>query len=326
MPRPFLGALLLLALAPGVAAQKPPVFESALELVNVTVTVRDDKGRLVGDLTASDFVVFEDGRPQTLASSISASSQALPLFAPVLQPGEQEALSLNLGLLFDTSESMKKQLRLSQESAIRFLDSIPRARDLILVFFDHDIRLSRYSSENQQGIFGRILETQGSGNTALYDAIAVYLSRVADTSGRKVLVVFTDGDDTTSSIDAGEVIRLVRSVPVTIYPVFFQGPPQFGLAGQSVIRGRAFLYEIARSSGGQVFNPQASRDLAAIYEKILDELGHQYVLGYVSDNPRRDGAYRRLKVEVKRPGLRVRGRPGYHAPGSEAEAKKAERR
>jgi len=315
MPRPFLGALLLLALAPRVAAQKPPVFESALELVNVTVAVRDDKGRLVGDLAASDFAVFEDNQPQ-----------ALQLFAPALKPGEQEALSLNLGLLFDTSESMKKQLRLSQESAIRFLDSIPRARDLVLVFFDQDIRLSRYSSENQQGIFGRILETQGSGNTALYDAIAVYLSRVADTSGRKVLVVFTDGDDTTSSIDAGEVIRLVRSVPVTIYPVFFQGPPQFGLAGQSVIRGRAFLYEIARSSGGQVFNPQASRDLAAIYEKILDELGHQYVLGYVSDNPRRDGAYRRLRVEVKKPGLRVRCRPGYHAPGSEAEARKAERR
>ena len=311
MPRPFLGALLLLALAPGVAAQKPPVFESALELVNVTVAVRDDKGRLVGDLAASDFAVFEDNQPQ-----------ALQLFAPALKPGEQEALSLNLGLLFDTSESMKKQLRLSQESAIRFLDSIPRARDLVLVFFDQDIRLSRYSSENQQGIFGRILETQGSGNTALYDAIAVYLSRVADTSGRKVLVVFTDGDDTTSSIDAGEVIRLVRSVPVTIYPVFFQG----GLTGQAVIRGRAFLYEIARSSGGQVFNPQASRDLAAIYEKILDELGHQYVLGYISDNPRRDGAYRRLKVEVKRPGLRVRCRPGYHAPGSEAEARKAERR
>ncbi len=97
--------------------------------------------------------------------------------------GEREELALNLGMLFDTSESMRKDLRLSQESAIRFLEAIPRARDLLLVFFDRDIRLSRYSSENQQGIFERILETKGGGFTALHDAIAVYLSRVAGTPG-----------------------------------------------------------------------------------------------------------------------------------------------
>ncbi|HEX9202429.1 MAG TPA: hypothetical protein VF964_00585, partial [Vicinamibacteria bacterium] len=80
----------------------------------------------------------------------------------------------------DTSESMKAQIRLSQQSAVRFLESIPRARDLLLIFFDQDIRLSRYNDENQQGLFERILGMKGSGNTALYDAISVYLSRIAD--------------------------------------------------------------------------------------------------------------------------------------------------
>jgi len=75
-------------------------------------------------------------------------------------------------------------MRLTQESAVRFLDSIPRARDLVAIFFDQDIRISRYTSENQQGLFERILEAKGRGNTALYDAISVYLSRVADSSGR----------------------------------------------------------------------------------------------------------------------------------------------
>jgi Ca-activated chloride channel family protein len=229
--------------------------------------------------------------------------------------GEQEELALNLGMLFDTSESMRQDLRLSQESAIRFLEAIPRARDLLLVFFDRDIRLSRYSSENQQGIFGRILETKGEGFTALYDAITVYLSRVADTPGRKVLVVFTDGDDTTSQVPPQEVQRMVRSSDATIYPVAFPGEHRSG--STDALRARSFLQSLADLSGGRVFQPTASRDLAAIYRSILDELGAQYVLGYVSDNPARDGKFRRIAVELKRPGLKLRHRPGYDAPRDE---------
>jgi len=80
------------------------------------------------------------------------------------------------------------------------------------------------------------------------------------------------------------------------------------------VRSRAFLGELATSSGGQVFRPLASRELAEIYNRILDELSSQYVLGFVSDDPRHDGKYRRLEVEVKRPDMRLRHRPGYQAP------------
>ena len=83
---------------------------------------------------------------------------------------------------------------------------------------------------------------------------------------------------------------------------------------QAAIRARAFLGELAKSSGGQVFRPGAYRELAEIYNRILDELGGQYVLGYVSDNPERDGNFRKLKVEVGRTGLKLRHRPGYNAP------------
>ena len=277
MTRPVSGGLALLALAvPPLLAQRAPVFEVGLDLVNVTVTVRDVRGGLVSDLAAEDFVVREDGRPQ-----------AVQVFAPAVSPEERKELALNLGMLFDTSESMRKDLRLSQESAIRFLENIPRARDLLLIFFDRDIRISRYSSENQQGIFGRILETKGAGFTALHDAIAVYVSRVAGTPGRKVLVLFTDGDDTTSQVPPQEVQRLVRSTDVTIYPVAFPGEQRRN--SSEALRARSFLYSLAQLSGGRVFQPTASRELAAIYQSILDELGTQYVLGYVSDNPRRDG-------------------------------------
>jgi Ca-activated chloride channel family protein len=297
--------VLSLAAAAAAADQKTPVFRAGLDLVNVTVTVRDGKGGLVSDLAAGDFVVREDGRPQ-----------AVELFAPAALPEEREELALNLGMLFDTSESMRKDLKLSQESAIRFLDAIPRARDLLLIFFDRDIRISRYSSENQQGIFGRILETKGQGFTALHDAIAVYLSRVAETPGRKVLVVFTDGDDTTSRVPPQEVEKMVRSSDTVIYPVAFPGEHRPNSA--EALRARSFLYSLAELSGGRVFLPTASRELAAIYQSILDELGTQYVLGYVSDDPRHDGRFRRITVEVKRPGLKLRHRPGYDAPKDEA--------
>jgi Ca-activated chloride channel family protein len=332
----------VLALARASAAQTPE-FGAHLDVVNVTVTVRDAHGALVTDLGADDFEVKEDGRPQRIQVFGAAAGQLhtgekAPVTAelrcarcgervhvergrtiPVCPRGhrtfdleEREELALNLGMLFDTSQSMRKEIKLSQESAIRFLDAIPRAKDLLLVFFDQDIRISRYSSENQQGIFERILETEGSGNTALNDAIAVYLSRVMDTPGRKVLVLFSDGDDTTSRTTYDDIEHLVRTSHVTIYPVAFQG--QLRPGSRDALHARAFLGWLAEASGGRVFAPHASRELAAIYQQILDELSSQYVIGYVSDNPARDGRYRRLAVEVKKRGLKVRHRPGYEVP------------
>lgn len=290
------------ATAPGLAA--PPVFRAGLEMVNVTVTAHDSRGRLVSNLRAEEFSVREDGR-----------TQKVQLFAPAAQPEEREELALNLGMLFDTSESMIKEIKLSQESAIRFLEAIPRAKDLLLIFFDNDIRISRYNSENQQGIFGRILDTEGSGQTALNDAIAVYLSRVAETQGRKVLVVFSDGDDTTSRVNPAQVASMLRASDVVVYPVAFVGERPNSAEG---LRARAFLASLADMSGGKVFAPRASQQLAAIYTSILEELSSQYVLGYVSDNGLRDGRFRKLAVEVNRPGIRLRYRPGYVVPKEEA--------
>jgi Ca-activated chloride channel family protein len=302
MSRLPVAALLVLAVsALRGAAQDAPVFAVDVDVVYVTATVRNAKGELVSDLTPEDFVVYEDGRPQKLS-----------LFAPAVEPGQDEALALNLGMLLDTSESMKEQIKLAQESAIRFLESIPRARDLLLIFFDQDIRLSRYTSENQQGLFERILESKGKGNTALYDAISVYLSRVADSGGRKVLLVFTDGEDSTSAIGLLDVLNLVKSSGVSIYPISFTGGA-FGIGNNRFLTAKAFLSQLADTSGGQVFSPAASKDLAGVYAKILDELQNQYVLGYVSDRPERDRRFRKVRVEVKAKDLKVRSRAGYYA-------------
>jgi VWFA-related protein len=107
-------------------------------------------------------------------------------------------------------------------------------------------------------------------------------------------------------------MRLVRSTEVTIYPVAFTGDQRPNSA--AALRARALLHGLADATGGRVFEPGASKDLAAIYQSILDELGSQYVLGYVSDNLKRDGKFRTITVKLKPPGLKVRHRPGYHGP------------
>ena len=307
MPSPRVPLILLTAMALGLSAgaqEQPtqPVFSAGTDIVNITITVRDAQGRLVSDLTRADFAIQEDGRPQ-----------AVQVFARAVEPGHDDTLALDLGLLLDTSESMIKMLRLSQEAAVRFLQSIPRARDLITIFFDEDIRLSRYDSENQQGLIERIETIKGGGWTALYDAIAVYLVRVQDASGRKVLVLFTDGEDSRSAIPLGDLIQSIRSSAVTIYPIGIMGGFPSGSA--RLIQSRAFLQQIAEITGGQLFTPASSKDLGGIYQKILDELSAQYVIGYVSDNPRQDGKFRKLKVDVHRDGMKVRHRTGYFAPG-----------
>lgn len=295
--------VLLAALGAAVSAQAqqpsppPPVFSVETEAVNVTVTVRDAKGNLVMDLTRADFEVLEEGR-----------AQEIQLFARAFDPGQDETLALDLGMLLDTSESMLKELKLSQEAAVRFLESVPRARELITIFFDEEIRLSRYDSENQQGLFDRIHAAKGGGNTALYDAIAVYLSRVQDASGRKVLVIFSDGEDSRSSLNLDEVLRLIRSGAVTIYSIAFTCG--FRPGAPNALKARAFLQQVSDLTGGQVYTPQSSGDLGGIYRKILEELEAQYVLGFASGGVP-DGKFRRLRVNVKRPGLKIRHRPGY---------------
>jgi Ca-activated chloride channel family protein len=296
--RTALAAGLLLIAVAATRAQEPPIFRTGVDVVNVTVAVHDERGRLVTDLAAPDFKLYQDGRPQDVK-----------VFARAFEPGRDEVLALDLGLLMDTSQSMIQNLKLSRLAATRFLDSVPRARELITIFFDEDIRISRYDSESQQGLIERIQDLTGGRNTCLYDAIAVYLSRIQGSSGRKVLVLFTDGEDSQSELSQLEMNQLVRTSPVTIYSIAFS--PDGVTSSKRAARGRRVLEHLADLTGGTVFAPSSYKDLPEIYDKILDELKGQYVLGYVPDPPAKAGRFNKLKVEVGRPGLKVRHRNGY---------------
>ncbi len=293
-------ALAVARLSAGQAAseRQAPVFGVNVEVVKLTVTVFDENGELVTDLTREDFRLVDDGEPRSIQ-----------FFARAYEPGQDEELALDLGLLMDTSESMIKSLRLSQHAATRFLDTVPRARDLLTIFFDQDIRVSRYDNENQQGLIGRIHDAKGGGNTALYDAVTVYLDRAMFASGRQVMVIFSDGEDSISSMSAGQVYELVRSSNVTIFPIKITGSSR---ANQRSLRARTFLRQLASLSGGQVFHPGNALDLGRIYDDILDQIEAQYVIGFAPKAGAEPDRFRKLKLEVGREDIKVRHRKGYY--------------
>src|SRR5207248_2183965 len=138
-----------------------------------------------GDLSAADFDVREDG-----------VAQALMYFSG---GGDTAEVPLHLGLLFDTSESMERDLSFSRSAAIKFLGMFPSAADFTLVDFDTEVRAARFSHDEFARLVARIRNRAAKGFTALYDALSVYLGGAFDQTGRKILVLYTDGGDTTSS-------------------------------------------------------------------------------------------------------------------------------
>ena len=301
---------------PPVRPRVPLTFATEARTVNLTVTVRGVDGKLLRNLTAKDFTVFEDDKPQEIQ-----------FFARVFDPsragdegqeGAPDPTAIDLGMLFDTSSSMADVLRLSQNAASQFLESIPRARELTTVFFDSDIRLSRFNSESQQGLFDRLQKAKSSGDTLLYDAIAVYLSRISDDPGRKIMVLFTDGEDSKSLVKVSELKDIVRSSAVTIYPILFGGKYTNVSAG---LQANVLMKELAEMTGGEIFTPKTFKDLAPIYENLLDELAAQYVIGYIPQGDMAPGEHR-LRVEVQGSGAKVRHRRGFRVAPPEKEPKK----
>jgi VWFA-related protein len=298
MSRLALAAAFMLTGLAWPAAQQP-IFRAGTELVNVGVTVTDDRGAFLTDLTADDFEVFEDDRKQTVTFFARGEAGAVP--------------EMHAGLLFDTSGSMDEDIMLARTAAIRFLNRLDDARDITIVDFDTEVRVGKYEQHDFPRIVERIRSRKPEGMTAMYDALAVYLDGAAAEQGRKVLVLFTDGGDTRSTIRFGDVMTLLRASDVTVYAVGFLERQRGGVRSEQQLR----LSQIATESGGQAFFPRSIKQIDEAYDKVMAQIRAQYSLGYVSTNPAADGKWRKLEIKVRRAGLddvRLQSRKGYFAP------------
>jgi Ca-activated chloride channel family protein len=289
--------LAALSSAAFVAAQQRPVFRGGIDLVTLGITVTDDKGRLVTGLTADDFDVIEDGRRQSITDFSVGLGEA----------GQGPAL--HLGLLLDVSESMGEDLGFTKTAAIQFLNAFAEAVDVTIVDFDTEVRVARYSQRDVARVVDRIRQRKAKGRTALYDAIGVYLDGAAAQDGRKIMLLYTDGGDTTSAIRYRELIDLLKASDITAYVI---GQLDHQTSSERNAQ-RFILEEVADTTGGQAFFPTSVKDLSAAYEKVLAQIHAQYVLGYQSSNDKADGAWRKVDIKVARKGgtYRIRSRKGY---------------
>lgn len=293
-PRAFTVVLALLAAAAPAAGQM--IFRAGVDLVTFGVTITDRKGGLVTDLTKDDFVIIENGVPQTIE-----------YFSP--GGGEAEMERIRPGLMLDTSASMERDLGMARSAAIKFLNLLPHTSDITLVDFDTEVRVMRYPQRDFPRLVERIRMRKPDGWTALYDALGVYLDGASGLQGRPVLVMYTDGADSRSKISYKDVMDLLKAAPVTVYAV---GLIQH--AGGVRMESRMRLQQMTELTGGQAFFPSKLEDLDATYEKVLDEIRAQYQLGYASTNAAADGRWRTVEIKVTRDDLRVRTRKGYFAP------------
>jgi VWFA-related protein len=286
-----------------------------VDVVSVPVAVTDKKGNFIKDLKPEDFVVYEDGVKQ----EISLFASGLEESWVGLEPELKEALSGSqvIGLLMDASGSMEEDMRLVRQAAVKFLSNIPKTEHLFIIDFDENIRVSSYTSDDQRRIVDRIDEVEAEGWTALYDAIVTYLERVYGYDGKKTLVVFSDGVDSRSILGEGECTDAIKASNVTIHTIHFGNDLRQNMSRMH--RQGRFLRHISDLTGGSYSLADSLESIDEFYDRILEELFSQYTLGYMSTNTKRDGRYRKIKVEVLRKGLKWRARKGYLGPESFSE-------
>jgi Ca-activated chloride channel family protein len=294
------GAGVAVLVCAAVAAAQQPVFRAGTDIVSVAATVTDRRGEFLTELGKDDFELLEDGKAQTVQYFARGDD---------LGQGPE----LHVGLLFDTSGSMESDIALSRSAAIRFLNAMSHARDMTLVDFDTEVRVTRFNQDDFPRLVERIRSRKPRGFTAMYDALGVYLDGAAHGPGRKILIIFTDGGDTGSAIRFGDAMTLVRAADVTVYSIGFLQNQSRGARGDQRLR----LTQIAQESGGHAFFPSSMKQVDEAYDRIAAQIRAQYTLGYVSSNTIADGAWRKVEVRVRgtqASGARVLSRKGYFAP------------
>jgi VWFA-related protein len=282
-------------------AQQSGAFRAAVDVVSLSVTVVDGMNRYVTDLEPGEFSVLEDGVKQDVT-----------FFTRRQQP-------IALSLLLDTSASMDQHLPMLQIAATNFVKRLKPSDIAQVVDFDSNVEIRQAFTSNQADLDAAIRKTLAGGSTALYNAIYIALRELRKVRAvaeedvrRQALIVFSDGEDTSSLVSFDEVLDLAKRSETAIYTIALRGTDT---QSKGFREAEFVLRSLARDTGGRAFFPVKIDDLAGVYAQIADELASQYTLGYTSRNPKRDGSWRRIAVHVSRASLTARTKNGYYAPG-----------
>ncbi len=267
--------------------------------VNVIFTVTDKHGKFIKDLTKKDFEVFDDNRP--VQKIVSFSSQT--------------DLPLRVGLLIDSSNSIRDRFRFEQEAAIEFLNQIirPRSDRAFVIGFDTTAEVTQDFTDDTDLLSKGVRMLRPGGGTALYDAIYYacrdkLLKERSNVPTRRAIILLSDGDDNQSRVSREEAIEMAQRAEVIVYTI------STNISGVK-LRGDKILERIADATGGRAFFPFKIQDVANAFSEIQDELRSQYALAYRPPDFKADGSYRSINIVAENhKSLKVRARKGYYAP------------
>jgi Ca-activated chloride channel homolog len=275
--------------------------------VNIPITVLDKKKRPVAGLTKDSFLVFEDNKLQTV---IDFSN-------------EKESKSLYIGVLMDTSASTAGKLKFEQEAAMDFIYTIakPRKDYVAFVTFDHEVKLLQDFTYKLDLIDKAVNSVKKPGHhTALYDAIWQFCNeKMRGVTGRRALVIISDGDDTYSRATLDEAIDIAQRTETTIFCIStkggFAGTVPGVEAGTVADSGDKNLEKLCEETGGRAFFTYDRLALERALREVADELHSQYIVTYRPSNATYDGSERRIQVKLNggNKGLKLRYKRGYRA-------------
>jgi len=288
--------LAALAFACIVAAQEAS-FKLDVQLVRLLVTVKNPAGDLVGSLESRDFDLFDSGIKQNITVFEHQTNQPL-----------------SVTLLIDTSGSMDKDLKVATGSLARFLNALVREGNpddaASLYSFNDQVTLLSSFTRRLTRLEDSLRPLKGDSGTSLYDAIYLSTGAMRSRDGRHVLVVVTDGGDTTSSKKYGDARSALLHAEAVFYPIVIV--PITNPAGRNT-GGEHALETLAHDSGGMSFYPTLEQ-LDRTFADVLRELRTQYLIGYYTHGPLAgDGKFHRVRLELpQRPDLRISTRSGYY--------------
>ena len=270
-----------------------------VDLVLVNATVTDPNNRFVTGLEKEHFQLFEDKIEQKISHF------------------SNEDLPTSIGLLFDVSSSMSDKIGRAKDAAIAFLKtSNPDDEFYLITFADRPTVDEEFTSDVSQ-IQNRLVYKPAKGSTTLYDAVYLGLEKMKQGHNpKKAILLITDGEDTRSRYSLVNVRNAVKESDVQIYAIGIVNSYYSDFAQGRT--GRAVLEEMTEITGGKAYFPNSVYELEDICTKIAIELKNQYILGYSSTNPSKDGRWRKIKVKLNAPkglpALSVRSKTGYYAP------------
>jgi Ca-activated chloride channel family protein len=294
--RSGLAAALAVAAFGAVSAQQQtaeqPLFRTSVRTVPVYATVLDASGRIVPDLQREDFEVLEDGKPVDIT-----------LFSNESQP-------FTAVVMLDQSASMTANLELLNQAAEQFvMRLLPVDRARVGAFSDK-IQLSDAFTNNRDSLIADLKDLQFGNPTRLNDAIAASLDVLEGIDGRRVVLMFSDGEDTSSKVGFRTVLDRARNEEVMVYAIGLESEFFNGVRLQRSRPSRD-LRKIAEETGGGYFELKRTDALSSTFTRVASELRSQYLLGFTPSAL--DGKPHRLDVRLKRPGLSARARKSYVA-------------